>query len=177
MSLEDLVDAGGLTPREEPFDWERAESQLQIPIPEDYRRLVDAGGSGLWFDYIRVFAPDERYLSRNLLDSNGVFEDLLILWEDDPEFRPADLPEGDDARLIAWANTANGEMLFWRTEPGADPDAYPIYVENADGEEWERFDMSTTDYLTGLLRGEVSSEFFSSTFLRTDQVFQPYPDL
>ncbi|MFC8796917.1 hypothetical protein ACFT2C_04245 [Promicromonospora sp. NPDC057138] len=176
MSLEDLIDAGRLTPREEPFDWNGAESRLQIQIPEDYRRLVDAGGSGLWFDYIRVFAPDERYLSRNLLDSDGVFRDLLIFWEDDPDTRPADLPEGD-ARLTAWANTANGEMLFWRTEPGASPDAYPIYVENADGEEWERFDMTTTDFLTGVLNGDISSEHFSDTFLRVDQVFQPYPDL
>jgi hypothetical protein len=173
MSLEDLIEVGRLTPRDDPFDWDRGERRLQIRIPEDYRRLVDAGGSGLWFDYIRVFAPDERYLSLNLLDSDGVFEDLLIFWEDNPDIRPADFPEGD-ARLIAWASTAGGEMLFWRIEPGAHPDAYPIYVESADGDEWERFDMTTTDFLLGLQKGGVRSALFSEVFLDLAQTFRSY---
>ena len=176
MNLDDLIDTARLVPRDEPFDWEGAEQQLGLQVPEDFRRLVDAGGSGLWFDYIRVFAPGERDPSRNLLQSDGVFRDLLIFWEDDPDTRPTDLPQGD-VRLIAWANTANGEMLFWRVEPGASPDTYPIYVEDADGEEWERFDMTTTEFLRGLLRGDVTSSFFSDIFLRTDRVFQAYADL
>ncbi|MFE5339616.1 hypothetical protein ACFQ80_05320 [Isoptericola sp. NPDC056578] len=104
-----------------------------------------------------------------------MFEDLLVLWEDDPEFRPDDLPE--DSRLLAWANTGNGETLFWRVDPGASADAYPVYVEDGDGESWERFDLSATDLLEGILEGEVRPESFSDTFLRVDEVYRPYPSV
>lgn len=172
MGLEDLIEAARLTPLAAPFDWGRAESVLRTPLPADYRGLVDAGGGGLWFDYLRVFAPDDRDPSRNLLDADAVFADLELFWEDDPDTRPADLPEG--ARLIAWASTGSGETLFWRVDPGTPADAYPVYVENADGDGWERFDMGTADFLLGLLRGGVRCKSFSEVFFDRAKVFRPF---
>lgn len=92
--------------------------------------------------------------------------------EDDPELRPADLPE--DARLIAWATTGHGETLFWRVDAGNSSGMYPIYVEDGDGARWERFDLSTTDLLLGILHGTVNSQLFSDLFMDTEQVFRPY---
>jgi hypothetical protein len=51
---------------------------------------------------------------------------------------------------------------------------YPIYVEDGDGARWERFDLSTTDLLLGILHGTVSSQLFSDLFMDTEQVFRPY---
>lgn len=141
-------------------------------LPSDYRTLVEAGGAGLWFNDLRLYSPGDSVRSHDLAESDGVFEDLLLFWDDNPEFRPADLP--DDARLIAWANTGHGETLFWRVDAGNSSGVYPIYVEDGDGARWERFDLSTTDLLLGILYGTVSSQLFSDLFMDTEQVFRPY---
>lgn len=172
MSARNLIEAAHLTAAPRPFDWEDAEERLGMTLPTDYRELVDAGGAGLWFNDLRLYSPGDPVEFRDLMESNGVFEDLLLFWEDDPELRPADL--SDDARLVAWASTSHGETLFWRVDTDCTPGAYPIYIENGDGTEWERFDMSTTDFLLGILRGDVTSRFFSDLFMHTDQVFRPY---
>lgn len=172
MSVEGLIEAARLKPTHQSLDWEQVEEQLATTLPSDYRTLVDVGGAGLGFNDLRLYSPGEPLRSHDLLDSNGVFEDLLLFWEDDPEFRPADLPE--DARLIAWASTSHGETLFWRVDAGNSSGVYPIYVEDGDGARWERFNLSTTDLLLGILHGTVSSQLFSDLFMDTEQVFRPY---
>lgn len=172
MSTQSLIEAARLSPPVQPVDWVHAEQQLNLRLPADYRELVSAGGAGVWFDDLRLYSPGDPLRSHDLLESNGVFEDLLLFWEDDPELRPADLPE--DARLIAWATTGHGETLFWRVDAGNSSGVYPIYVEDGDGARWERFDLSTTDLLLGILHGTVSSQLFSDLFMDTEQVFRPY---
>ncbi len=172
MSTQSLIEAARLTPPVQPVDWVHAEQQLNLRLPADYRELISAGGAGVWFADLRLYSPDDPLQSHDLLDSNGVFEDLLLFWEDDPELRPTDLPE--DARLIAWATTGHGETLFWRVDAGNSSGVYPIYVEDGDGARWERFDLSTADLLLGILHGTVSSQLFSDLFMDTEQVFRPY---
>lgn len=172
-SLDELIDDGGLVPPEDAYDWAQVEQVLQLQVPPDYQALVDAGGAGLWFDYIRVYAPGARYEDRNLLDSAGVFEDLQIFWDNDFSTPPADLPAG--ARLIAWASTGAGEVLFWLVDPSAPDDAFPLYVQNADGDGWERFDLTTTDFLRGVQQDSVRSEYFAEAFLDRTQTFRAYP--
>ncbi|WP_423464728.1 hypothetical protein ACO229_09695 [Promicromonospora sp. MS192] len=171
-SLDELIDAGGLVPPADAYDWEQAEATLQVALPEDYRALVDAGGAGLWFDYVRVYAPGERYEDRNLLDSLGVFEDLKIFWDNGFSYPPEDI--GEDTKLIAWASTGTGATLFWRVDPGVAPASYPLYVQSADGD-WERLEVTTTDFLRGVQQGTVGSEYFSEAFLDRTQTFRPYP--
>jgi hypothetical protein len=172
MSVGGLIEAARLTPTQQSVDWGQAQEQLSMRLPTDYRQLVSAGGAGVWFNDLRLYSPGDPQRSHDLLDSNGVFEDLLLFWEDDPELRPADLPE--DARLIAWASTGHGETLFWRVDAGSSSGVYPIYVEDGDGARWERFDLSTTDLLLGILHGTVRSRLFSDLFMDTEQVFRPY---
>ncbi|PJI86772.1 SMI1/KNR4 family protein [Luteimicrobium subarcticum] len=170
-SVEDLIAAAGLTGDFE-LDWERAEATLGARIPDDFRHLLGAGGAGAWFDYVRLYPPDENFGDQNLLDSVGAFEDLKILWEGEISTPPDDL--APESRLIAWADTAAGETLFWRVDPGVEPTAYPIYVENADGDAWERYDLSVADFLAGISRGEVRSAFFAEAYLDVSRTFRPY---
>jgi hypothetical protein len=172
MSVEGLIEAARLTPKQRSADWKQVEEHLAMTLPSDYRTLIEAGGAGLWFNDLRLYSPGDPVRSHDLTESTGVFEDLLLFWEDDPEFRPADLPH--DARLIAWANTSHGETLFWRVDADNDTGVYPIYVEDGDGARWERSDLSTTDLLLGILHRTVSSQLFSGLFMDTEQVFRPY---
>lgn len=110
MSVEGLIEAARLTPAQRSVHWEPVQEHLAMTLPSDCRTLVEAGGAGLWFNELRLYSPGNPVRSRDLTESTGVFDGLLLLWQDDPEFRPADLP--DDARLIAWANSGHGETLF-----------------------------------------------------------------
>jgi hypothetical protein len=172
MSVDGLIEAARLTPMQRSVDWEQVQEHLAMTLPSDYRTLVEAGGAGLWFNDLRLYSPGDPVRSRDLTESDGVFEDLLLFWEEDLVLRPADLPE--DSRLVAWASTGHGETLFWRVDADNDTGVYPIYVEDGDGARWERFDLSTTDLLFGILHGDVRSQFFSELFMDTEQVFQPY---
>lgn len=176
MSVEDLIAAAGLVPPPGQFDWHHAEEHLRMLLPVDYRQLVDAGGAGLWFDYLRVLAPNNHAvdLSLNLLEADGVFQDLLMSWEEYPEscWPPVDLADG--SRLISWGNHRDGGTVYWLVDPGAPPESYPIYVESYEGDSWERFDMTTTDFLWGVLRGEIVPRNFSEFGLRVNRVFHPY---
>ncbi|MBE1878490.1 hypothetical protein IHE71_22595 [Myceligenerans sp. TRM 65318] len=165
-----MIDAASLTPLAESVDWAPVEEHLRMRLPSDYCELVDAGGAGVWFNDLSVYSPGDELKSHDLLESDGVFEDLLLAWEDDPEYRPADLPE--DSCLIAWATTGHGETLFWRADADNTSGVYPIYVEDGDGVRWERFDLSTIDLLLGILHGDVTSQFFSDLFMDTSQVFR-----
>ncbi|MFD2795706.1 hypothetical protein ACFS27_19250 [Promicromonospora vindobonensis] len=171
-NIEQLTEAGNLVPSGTAFDWAGAERQIEAPIPVDYQKLIDAGGDGVWFDYIRLYAPDARYQDQNLLKAPGVFNELQAFWEDGDTEPPEDWV--DDDRLVVWAGTGNGERLYWRQSPNVSAEQFPVYVADADGDRWERFDMSATDFLVGVLTGEVRSAFFSETFLRTDRVFRRY---
>lgn len=63
-----------------------------MSLPADYRELIDAGGAGLWFNDLRLYSPGDPVEFRDLMEPNGVFEDLLFFWEVDPGLRPTDLP-------------------------------------------------------------------------------------
>jgi hypothetical protein len=75
--------------------------------------LLDAGGAGVWFDYIQIYAPGKRYQDFNLLDSGAVWHDLLLFREDGLSGPPADMAA--DARLIARASTGTGHNCSGRS--------------------------------------------------------------
>jgi hypothetical protein len=84
MSERSLIDAAHLTPPVQAVDWAHAGQQLDMQLPADYRKLVDAGGAGLWFNDLRIYSPVDPVRSRDLTESNGVFEDLLLFWRTTP---------------------------------------------------------------------------------------------
>lgn len=173
-NLDDLITAANLVPAPQPLDWAAAEEAWGARVPPDFRTLLDAGGAGLWFGYIRLHPPVGPFQDLNLVDAVGIFEDLRVLWDDDPERSPGDLDP--ESRLLAWGSTPLGERLYWRVDPGVDPGEYPIYIEDSFGDEWERHDLSVTDFLAGILRAEISSEFFAESYLDTTKPLAPYPD-
>ncbi|WP_406110113.1 hypothetical protein OG698_45405 [Streptomyces sp. NBC_01003] len=65
---------------------------------------------------------------------------------------------------MSWGATDNGEYLFWPVAPGDDPDSRPILINGASDEDWERYDLTVTGFLTAVLCEEISSEVLWSNF-------------
>ena len=167
-----LSEIGSSAPRPS-VDWGEAERRLAMKIPSDYRDLVNAGGAGLWFGTIRVYRPGDPLSDRDLLSSAAGFEDLEVLWEMG-ESPPVD-PMPADARLIEWASTTAGHVLYWWVEPGLLPERYPVYVGSEEGSRWEKFDFTTSRFLLGILSGRIESRILTEiTTGDSVTVFRPY---
>lgn len=171
-SLQQLIDAGHVPPAASQFDWDNVEDRLQAPVPPDYRKLLDAGGGGLWLGYIRLFVPGAgSWSGLDLAESGLESEQLQELWEDQVIGRPSDL--ASDTRLLPWASTGAGVRFYWqvsRTSSGV----YPIRVSDPDGVEWRRYDLLTTDLLLGIVRGEIRDTVLNPSWFDFDVVFSSY---
>lgn len=175
-SAQQLIEVARLVPPAGPFDWEQVEHRLQAPVPQDYRKLLDAGGGGLWLDYLRLYvpAPGPALKHVDLELSGQEFEQLQDLFEDEVVGRPDDLDP--DSRLLPWASTGTGRTLYWQVSPEAAADSYPIRVSDRNGDLWERYDQLTTDLVLGIVQGEVHSELLKESWMERDVVFKPYAD-
>jgi hypothetical protein len=175
-SAQQLIEAARLVPPSGPFDWEQVEHRLGAPVPQDYRKLLDAGGGGLWLDYLRLYVPAPGPGLKHVdLERSGLeFEQLQDLFEDEVVGPPDDLDP--DSRLLPWASTGAGVTLYWQVSPEAAADSYPIRVSDRNGDVWERYDLLTTDLLLGVVQGEVRSELLNESWMERDVLFKPYAD-
>ncbi|MCA9013726.1 MAG: SMI1/KNR4 family protein [Planctomycetaceae bacterium] len=103
------VPASNLTP----LDFGEAERKLQVPIPEDYQRILQTYRSGSFDEFLWLYSPFSKNQYMNLFEHLAIENELLEQWF---ETEPCDIelwpsPEG----LIPWAGTANGDLIYWRT--------------------------------------------------------------
>ena len=175
-SAQQLIELARLAPPADSFDWEQAEQRIEAPVPQDYRTLLDAGGGGLWLDYVRLFvpAPGPGLEHVGLERSGPAFEELQDLFEDEVVGPPDGL--GPDSRLLPWASTGTGVTLYWQVSPEVAADSYPIRVSDRNGDLWQRFDLLTTDLLLGIVQGEVASELLNESWMNRDALFKTYAD-
>lgn len=175
-SARHLIETARLAPPTDPFDWEQVEHRLGAPVPQDYRDLLDAGGGGLWLDYLRLYvpAPGPGFEHVDLDDSGLEFEQLRELFEDEVVGPPHDLDP--DSRLLPWASTGTGVTLYWQVSPEAAADSYPLRISDRNGDVWERYDLLTTDLLLGIVQGDVHSELLNESWMNRDVLFEPYTD-
>jgi hypothetical protein len=173
-SAQQLIETAGLAPLAGPFDWEQVEHRLGAPVPQDYRKLLDAGGGGLWLNSLRLYVPAPGPGLKHVdLERSGLeFEQLQDLFEDEVVGPPDDL--APDSRLLPWASTGTGVTLYWQVSPEAAADSYPIRVSDRNGDVWERYDLLTTDLLLGVVQGEVHSELLNESWMERDVLFKPY---
>jgi hypothetical protein len=173
-SAQQLIEMASLTPPASPFDWEQVERQLGAAVPQDYRELLDAGGGGLWVDYLRLFVPEPGSGLKHVdLERSGLeWEQLQDLFEDEVVEPPDDLDPG--ARLLPWASTGSGVTLYWEVASEAAAGSYPIRVSDRNGDLWERYDQSTTDLLLAGVQGELDSELLDESWMNREALFTPY---
>lgn len=170
-----LIELARLAPPARPFDWPRVEHLLGAPVPEDYRALLDAGGGGLWLDYLRLYVPSPGPGMDHVdLEESGLeFEQLQDMFEDEVVRPPDDLAPG--TRLLPWASAGTGHTLYWQVSPGTPPDAYPIRISDREGDTWERYDLRTTDLLLAVVQDELPSALLNRSWMTRDPLFKPYP--
>lgn len=172
--VQELIDLARLRPPASPFDWEQVEQRIGAPVPQDYRELIDAGGGGLWLDYLRLYLPAPGPGLKHVdLERSGLeFAQLQDLFEDEVVEPPEDLDP--DSRLLPWASTGTGATLYWEVPSAAVTDSYSTRVSDRNGYLWEKYDMASTDLLLGVVQGELRSELLSESWMDRNAVFTSY---
>ena len=155
-------------------DWESAEEQLSTTLPSDFKELIDTYGGGLIDNYMLLLEPNSPNGVYDLLDLTAQREEAnAALWEFGD--RPPEMEDGDN-RLVCWGTTDNGEYLFWLVRPGDTADQRTIMINSASGEDWERYELTVTQFLLDILSGETRSDVLWSRFPQDDHEFRPARD-
>lgn len=169
------IDAGS------PGQWGEVEHALGIALPEDYKLIINAYGTGGFNDLFYLFNPFSGVEGMNLLNqarwrearlegshlesyegAKAVFPDLCPF---------ATFP--DPGGLLPAGGDTNGGRAFWLT--GGQPDEWPLVFYPHGFHPVERHDTPLVDFLVLWLSGELPDCFGGAGkhFVnRTDRVFE-----
>jgi hypothetical protein len=156
----------------DPGDWEEVERAVGILFPADFKAFVSAYGTGSVDGFLLVLNPFSARPALRVQDFG--MEMLRVLREnradgtEEPPFPIHPEPGG----LFPWGATDNGDWCYWVTEPGNDPDRWPIALNMSRGPEWFNHEGPLTAFLADLLEGVVRVPFLPDDFPSAELVFR-----
>lgn len=155
-------------------DWAAVEGNLGLPLPQDYKDLVDVYGGGEFYGHIGLLVPPPTCIDGDLVQRNrSHMRTLKDLWSVTKN-RPAELAV-DDLQLIVWADTIDSDSLNWLVRPGVPPERWPVLVLHCDLGDCELYPMTCTEFLVGLFSREFESEILTYQLSDEGEDFMPYP--
>ncbi|MEW2625637.1 hypothetical protein [Streptomyces sp. NPDC048106] len=153
-----------------PTDWESVEGALGRTLPIDYKRIIDAYGSGSFCGFLRLYQP---HASTEWVDIAGPMPTVIRRQLEEDRAQQKNPVPYDPQLLIAIGVTDNGEYLFWVTDPEDSPDQWTIAVNEARGPRWFTYDGTLTQFLIALLAKAVNVPMFPESLQALDPFFQP----
>ncbi|MFW0792988.1 hypothetical protein AAFP30_04170 [Gordonia sp. CPCC 205515] len=161
-------------------DWAEVAEHLSFTPPEDYRRIVEAYGAGLFAGEVAVWVPGGRGgedlfdntapAYRELLDSRDWVADGGWQWiESDGRRQPVDLGP-DPLAFGAWGGGSSGAYGYWH-QVGGDPDDWPVlYTDLASL--WLYHRGGVAAFIVDLLTGRFDTELVDPA-VPDSRVFEP----
>jgi hypothetical protein len=134
-------------------DWQAVAKALGTLLPSDYGAFIKRYGTGRISGFLWVYNPFEENVHVNLLSR---YPRILAA---DREIRaafPDDVPEPlfpEPNGLFPWADTDNGDRLYWRTT--ADSDSWTVVVWESRGPAYVSYSLSMTGFLFAWLKREI----------------------
>ncbi|MEV6175749.1 SMI1/KNR4 family protein [Streptomyces sp. NPDC052015] len=151
MWVQRVIELTGWEPLGISVDWAAIEGELGVPLPADYKELYEAFGGGVFSDSVYFLARDEgvsfdfltQWRVALSVDQDGKYGDVSAV---DPYVIYAPGGEG----LVEWGATEWADQYCWLLD-AARPGKYPILARSDDGGPWDRYDMSTSEFLYRVL--------------------------
>jgi hypothetical protein len=152
-------------------NWEAVEARLGVRLPGDYKWLIERYGPGS-FGFLQVLLPESSIENVRLEhQAKQTAEGLDYLRESG-----MDIPY-QNAELLPFAGTNNGDFCYWLRHPADDPDAWTVVVgERSAGPEWSTFDGGVVEFLYAVLSGRHQVSVFPEDFPSEEPTFEPYDD-
>ena len=169
MTIETLLKV--LPPPAEPFEtfdgpWEPIEAALGVVVPQDYKDFVRIFGNGSFLDFLMVLIPRSRSYNLWIVPSVRRAREMFRGLDDVP-YTLWPHPQG----LILCGGTDDGDSLFWLPRPAPEP--WSIVVWDRGFGEFETFECDLTDFLAGLVTGEILPKQFPDGLLPCEPLFAP----
>jgi len=174
MAIEELVKL--IPPPSEPLEsgdvdsWIHVTRDVGLNLPEDLREFGQRYGSGMFCrTYLQVFNPFSVYYRQMIDYECALLRKLesicgLLPYNVHPH-RPGLLPCGRDEE---------GDGMYWLTD--GDPNKWPIMLRSRDedvNEAFERWDVSLTTFLAGILSNETKCLLWHRPFSKKLRIFTP----
>jgi hypothetical protein len=152
--LEVPLDAGRV------FDWPAVESELGVRLPADYKALAESFPRGWFRDFVRVMLPVGTDRDVSLIEyARGELDALRELREAGEASFPYPLfPEPNG--VLPWGFIMSPGIACWLTGPG-DPDAWPVVLATEEGDYWDRFDGSASEFLVSVVTADYDASGFT----------------
>lgn len=136
---------------------------LQIPLPDDYKSLVELYGPGAFDDFLWILQPFDDNEHLDLLAQRTARLDALRDLQSQGQAIPYAIDSGIEI-LLPWAITDNGDVVYWVVEPRDQPHTWSIVMNEARGPLWERFEGSATEYLEAVMAKSFVPSSFPDDF-------------
>ena len=154
-------------------DWGNLCNQLETKVPNDYEDIILAYGSGGFDEFLYLFNPFSTNDEFNLISRS---EYLLSLYKELNELDEEVYPYpgyGSEYKLLPWASTANGDVLFWLYELDSKQSS-TIAVNQSRTIRWELFSSTITEFLIDVLSSKTSVKAFPDSFPSKQPMFESF---
>ena len=148
-----------------PERWRQVESRLGFRLPNDYKALTDAYGTGRWVNFVEIMNPFCAWQHVQASDFFAWARKRLEGLDEGQRFRPGyaapferhPSPNG----LFPFAFDDYSGTLCWQVS--GQPDSWRIIcLDRKMSERFERYEMSLTGFLVALLNGEIFPRTFAT---------------
>jgi hypothetical protein len=142
--------------------WEQVEGRLGTKLPADYKALIAEFGPGCIGDFLWIFSPFTTNPNLNLaLQFDKITKTDQDLQQTYGHVLPLPLFPAAGGILPAGL-TDNGDYVSWLAE--AEPDRWPVIVSDSRAPEWERLNLTLTDFIAAIITRERVCGIFPDSF-------------
>jgi hypothetical protein len=179
MTLQALLDV--LFPPEQPREpgdaaqWRQFEATTGLILPDDYKAFINTFGTGHIEAVIFPYNPFcKRPPLKAYYDYATWSKEVTAIKELKDKFGEDVFPfpiYPDPGGLLPWGSTDTGDRLLWQT---ADQhENWSIVINESRSKNFELFACSMTNFLQGLITGDIHSEIIAPYIFET-RLFEPY---
>ncbi|MFE4369812.1 histone-like nucleoid-structuring protein Lsr2 [Streptomyces sp. NPDC056835] len=155
-------------------DWDQVEAELGMRLPHDYKQLLTTYGPGQFCGFITLYQP---HAANEWTDLTGPLPARLRQQIEQVRHsarEPWPLPH-PPPQLFAMGVTANGDYLFWVTDPIDKPDTWTVAVNEALRAPWYTYSGTLTAFLLTVISGTTQVPLFPTDILDNGPLFTPTP--
>lgn len=145
-------------------------------LPQDYKRFIDAYGTGTVDEFVTVLNQHSS-VPRVRLDEYGA--KMLAVTRDLRDGGIVEIPfpiYPESGGLLPWGVTANGDWGYWITDPPDAPDRWTIVVSVDRGPVWFHHPGPLVRFLVEIIDGTTRVPFFPDDLPSANPVFGVWPD-
>lgn len=152
------------------IDWRAVEENIRRDLPSDYKELASRYGPGTFGGFVWIYHPTA---TAQWVDLTGPAPAAIRAQLERDQESNTFHPPHDPHQLFPMGVTDNGNYLFWVTDPEDRPDAWRVAVNEARGPKWYTHHGNLTDFLAGVLSGQLTVPFLPYGLLDGDVAFTP----